>query len=87
MAIKKINTPQPGVWMEIDESDAATPVLICGKVKGELMTSTYDCAVGTGWIDDVIEVSPGLMNWLEKQSDMVEEVIAKAREDHPDYKD
>jgi hypothetical protein len=85
MAIQKINTPQAGVWLEVDLDDAATPVLVCGKVKGELMTSTYDCAIGTGFVDDVIELQAKTLVWLEKQSDMVESAIAKAREGHPDY--
>ena len=80
----RLNGPG-GIWLDIDHHDAATPALVCCRRGREVLTSTYDCAMGTGFIEDTVELTSTMVKWLDKQSDLVEEAYTIARKDAPEY--
>ncbi len=84
MTARKIKGPA-GIWLELDEADAATPALVCAHFNGIEITSTYDCAMGNGFIDDQLELSAAQTKWLEAQIDDVEYTYDIARKDSPEY--
>jgi hypothetical protein len=85
MSAHKLNGPG-GIWLEIDDQDEATPALVCGRLDGVEYSSTYDCAMGTGFIEDEIELTRGMVSWLESEADTVEEAFETARKDSPNYR-
>ncbi len=74
----------PGILiLEIDETDAATPAMVyAGK-----WSSTYDCAVATGYVgsDDEYVLTKVQQQWLAGFEDKVEAAYEKARANNPEY--
>lgn len=67
----------------IDTSDSDTPAIVY--YDGTRLSSTYDCALGTGFVDDEYQLSAAEIDWLEKFRDEVEEAFEIARKDDPNY--
>jgi hypothetical protein len=77
------------VVLVLDPDEIYTPALvISGKIRADRsgrrmgnLTSTYDCATGTGMVDDEIALTVKEMEKLEQCEDLVEEYISYARRD------
>lgn len=72
-----------GIVLEIDDADFDTPAIVesaCGRY-----TSTYDCAMGEGWIDDAVELTREQYEWLCHYEDEVVEAFNTARAGMPEY--
>jgi len=71
--------------LRLDDTDEATPAMVCIGVGRHERTSTYDCACAEGVVDDHYELTTAELDWLDKQGDLVAATFDKARAGNPDY--
>jgi hypothetical protein len=48
-------------------------------------SSTFDCACGTGCIDDVVDLNQQQLDWLDRQQAAVDEAFNISRAGMPEY--
>jgi hypothetical protein len=80
----KLKGPQ-GVVLILDHNDPDTPAIVEITKGRRALTSTYDCAIGEGTVDDEHELSTAQYAWLEQQSDAVAAAYTAARKGLPQY--
>jgi hypothetical protein len=68
-----------GITLVLDPTDPDTPAMVYGRAAGHEYSSTYDCAIGTGEIDDAVTLTEEQVTWLEHQSDRVDLAYTLAR--------
>lgn len=66
-----------GLILEIDDEDTATPAMVLSPARQ--FSSTYDCAVAMGALEDEYELSPLQLSWLDQYLDEIETASAHAR--------
>lgn len=69
-----------GIVLQIDVGDADTPALVWDSLKHKV-SSTFDCALASGWIDDTIELDSMQLDWLAKFEPRVDEAFDYVRGD------
>ncbi len=69
-----------GIRLEIDPDDEATPAMVYSADGRH--SSTYDCALDTGYIDDAIGLTQKQSDWLEEFRSVVDQAFDEARSTH-----
>jgi hypothetical protein len=93
MATRIIPVPGPNVKLVLDHEDPHTPAMVwSGESRRDGLgnaSSTYDCAVGTGWVDEgsanAVDLTLAQIEFLDSKSELVEQAYNTARRGMPEY--
>lgn len=70
-----------GLKLVITTTDPDTPAMVYLKKS----SATFDCALGTGMVDDTEDLTRAQSDWLEGYEDDVADAYDKARAGMPQY--